>query len=525
MPSSTDAAAGPLFSRRATGLVRELSTFDAFVLCFSAVAIPIGITQAFLFAPQLFPGVNMAWSFAVAAVVALVFGLVYLYYTRIMPQSGGDYVWVSRVLHPAIGFAVGSVSTFTPLQFSALNLAVQTTIFVPAFAAIMGHSNLVMSQTTTMIVAAVATLVIGAVLLSGVRWVARISTALFALVIVGMLIWLFLLLVRSPAHFQSAWNASSQVSYDAVIAKAEAKGFDTSPNLSSTLLGVVFGFQFFVGFQWMAFFAGEVRKASRVARTAILGTWAVTATAFIAGSILVYHYYGYKFLAAAGFLFSEEPETYALPVPPYVSSLVPYLTGSKVLQYVIVASFIAAIAWSSLTFFMVASRNIFAWSFDGIVPEALSKVNKRTHVPVWSVVLVTLLVLLVDYLTIYTEFFGLLVNWVAVICSAVVVVATSLVLLPVIRPRIWERAPADLRQKWFGVYKVQVIGVLAAVSQAAIVVIALTTPTIGGKVTVKSLIYAFAVPAIAFAWYWAMRAYRRSRGVQLENVFAEIPGD
>src|ERR1700730_18877881 len=92
---------GAVYSRNSTGLVRDLNGFDAFNLCFSAVAVPIGITQAFLFAPALFPGINVAWSFVVATVMALFFGLVYLYFTQWMPRAGGDYVWVSRILHPS----------------------------------------------------------------------------------------------------------------------------------------------------------------------------------------------------------------------------------------------------------------------------------------------------------------------------------------------------------------------------------------------------------------------------------------
>ena len=516
---------GPLYSRRATGLVRSLSVFDAFVLCFSAVAVPIGITQAFLFAPQLFPGVNMTWSFVIAAIVALFLGLVYLYYTQIMPQSGGDYVWVSRVLHPAIGFTVGAVSAFTPLQFAAINLAIQTTIFLPAFAYLNGNTDLVVGQTAQMIIVIVGTLVITAIMLLGVRWVARISGVLFVLVMVGMAVWLVLLLFGDPADFRKQIDAGGGMNYQQVIDTAQADGFDTSASLKSTLLGVVFGFQFFIGFQWMAYFAGEVRQAGRTAKYAILGTWGLTAVSFVAASVLVYHVYGYDFLAAAGYLFNNQPDAYNLDTPPYISSLVPYLTSSEPLQYLIIISFLGAIAWSSMTFFLVSSRLIFAWSFDRVVPEALSRVSPRSHAPVWSIVVTGVLLLILGYLTVYTAFWGYLVNWVAVIAAAVVIVATSLALLPVLRPEMWSRAPDSVKARWAGVPKIQVVGVVMAVLATAIVIVVLTTPSIGGGVTVKSLVYAFAIPVIAFAYYWVSREVRRRQGVRLDRAFDEIPSD
>src|ERR1700743_2507378 len=52
-----------LFVRNATGLVRELSAFDAFNLVFSAVLIPVGITQVMGFAPPFWPQANMHGAF------------------------------------------------------------------------------------------------------------------------------------------------------------------------------------------------------------------------------------------------------------------------------------------------------------------------------------------------------------------------------------------------------------------------------------------------------------------------------
>src|SRR2546425_2881510 len=103
---STVTGTTSIFVRNATGLVRELTPFDAFNLVFSAVLIPIGITQVMSFAPQFWPGANMVVSFLIATPLVFCTGLVYLYFTVAMPRSGGDYVWVSRALHPLLGFLV-----------------------------------------------------------------------------------------------------------------------------------------------------------------------------------------------------------------------------------------------------------------------------------------------------------------------------------------------------------------------------------------------------------------------------------
>ena len=55
-----------LFVRNATGLVRELNAFDAFNLVFSAVLIPVGITEVMAFTPTFWPHANMLLSFLLA---------------------------------------------------------------------------------------------------------------------------------------------------------------------------------------------------------------------------------------------------------------------------------------------------------------------------------------------------------------------------------------------------------------------------------------------------------------------------
>src|SRR6266516_2744076 len=130
-----------LFVRNATGLVRELNAFDAFNLVFSAVLIPVGITQVMGFTPQFWPHANMLASFAIATPLVLCFGLVYLYFTQLMPRSGGDYVWVSRTLHPSLGFLVNFSLTFVFLTWVAFNFTFMLSVVGPAASYVAGIHN------------------------------------------------------------------------------------------------------------------------------------------------------------------------------------------------------------------------------------------------------------------------------------------------------------------------------------------------------------------------------------------------
>ena len=123
-----------LFVRNATGLVRELSAFDAFNLVFSAVLIPVGITEVMAFTPTFWPHANMLVSFLLATPLVATCGLVYLYFTIIMPRSGGDYVWVSRTLNPFLGFFTNFSLTFVFLTWIAFNFTYMLSTVLPSVA-------------------------------------------------------------------------------------------------------------------------------------------------------------------------------------------------------------------------------------------------------------------------------------------------------------------------------------------------------------------------------------------------------
>lgn len=98
------------FVREATGLVREISGFRAFVL--NLMFTTAGAMLIFLVIGQgLFPGAYLPVSCLLGLIPALVVAYMYAQFSAAFPRSGGDYVFVGRVLHPSIGFMVNFVMT------------------------------------------------------------------------------------------------------------------------------------------------------------------------------------------------------------------------------------------------------------------------------------------------------------------------------------------------------------------------------------------------------------------------------
>src|SRR5260370_4338035 len=186
--STVSSGSTPMFVRNATGLVRELSAFDAFNLVFSAVLIPVGMTQVLSFAPTFWPHANVLLSFLFSLPLVLCFGLVYLYFTIAMPRSGGDYVWVSRVLGPGVGFLTNLSLTFVFTTWISFNFTTMMTLLLPSLGYVAGFTwN--PDQLTQFLIATVLTALFAGLMLLGTRRVARYMVFSFVIGWVAMAVW------------------------------------------------------------------------------------------------------------------------------------------------------------------------------------------------------------------------------------------------------------------------------------------------------------------------------------------------
>ena len=111
--------AGEVFSRKASGLTRVVSPSTALAYSFVAP----NITQAsfyLLWSVTLYPGANMP--IAILFMVTLIpFAAIYTYFSSAMPRSGGEYIYISRVLWPFMGFIASWTLTIVGLNWQGNN--------------------------------------------------------------------------------------------------------------------------------------------------------------------------------------------------------------------------------------------------------------------------------------------------------------------------------------------------------------------------------------------------------------------
>lgn len=96
-----------LFVRQASGLVREVSTLKATFFNIAALSGNV-VLLAIIFLPLYGGAAIVGFSpiglaHIIAGISLIVMALIFVILVSVMPRSGGDYVFTSRVMHPFLG--------------------------------------------------------------------------------------------------------------------------------------------------------------------------------------------------------------------------------------------------------------------------------------------------------------------------------------------------------------------------------------------------------------------------------------
>jgi len=391
----------PVFVREATGLVREVSSFSVFTYGTTVMGYQFTLYYILSLAPLV--GGNLAFGFLIMAVAMLSNILVYYAFTVIMPRSGGDYVFVSRFLHPSVGF-VGNISySVFLLLFTAISgVTIETVTLAPLFGylGVVYNSSALINLATTIttplwifIIGLIYILVPSYFAIRSMKFYLRAQNWTFLLTLIGALAIIAILAPMSQPTFAADFNAfatqymgKSADYYQSVINSAGTSGW-TLPSTSSLWGGVLFYPIIVVGGLYGIFgaqIAGEIRRPQR---SYLLGTIAGGAFYLIFMAITILLYYnamGFNFLSAIDFLLYNNPSQVPLPAIPYGDLLVAIASNPAAATLIVVTGFIGGIIYVPSSYLFM-SRGLFAYSFDRILPEWFAKVSDRTHGPVNAV--------------------------------------------------------------------------------------------------------------------------------------------
>lgn len=528
------------YARKATGLVREVSPFSTFVFNMAGQPTAVFLAISVFFLLGAFPGGSIWLGLAMALVVAIVICVCYGLFTSAIPRSGGDYVLVSRVTHPAIGL----VSSFFWTAGVILSIAFIALSFVtvglgPSLTAVglVSSSNSLVDAGNTLATSenwqfAIGTLLIlvsAALLAGGWRWTTRIMNGFWLLMMLGLGTVFIVLLFKSQDGFIHSFNqfagsiTGEPDTYKTVIDNAHKEGIDTSPAFSMNNTWPTWAAICSLSiFSWLSIYiSGEVRRAKDTTQMKVmsLATLVHIGIAAVLG-LLFFSRFGHDFFYAINAL--SESESYPFAAPPFYTFLTSIAGGSTVLAWWLLVTFAASFPLLMIPNLTIPVRTLFAWALDGIIPARFAQVSPRTHAPNYAIGLTVILSIIVLRWAVTNgeDFFSVLVEAFSLQLVTMILIGVAAVLLPYRRPEVW-RASATT-QRFLGIPIVALAGGLTAVLLAAIFYIYLRYPDLGIDKGQFFRHCAYILGAALLTFFIA-RAARLRQGVDVDKLAAEIP--
>ncbi len=364
-------------------------------------------------------GSAIVLSYIIAAIPAFLMALCYAVLSSALPSSGGEYVFISKIIDPFIGFISTWARWFAMIATIAA-MAVGDIILINNFFDIIGMHTITNFITENIqIIAILLVILFFLINYLGVKVYGRVQTTMFVLLMLGIsLLVIFGLQNVSLSNLEYSFH------------------FDTeSIAMASSLI-----FFSYIGFAAIANAGDEVKEPEKILPKGITISMFAIATAYIAVAIVTYGSMSPSFYDSYNFSSGSVPELMAHFLP------------AAIAVYVAFAGSIAII--SDINPMMLAtSRLSFAWARDKIVPEKMAELN-RFGVPKWSLVVNAIVAIIIIVFAKVFMNVVMMINMAVLLIYIAISIAT--LILPYKHPEIFSKA----KYKFAGIWAVALAGML-----------------------------------------------------------------
>lgn len=533
MSSGEASKKSDLYLRRASGLIRAAGPWSGLAFNVIWTGNAVGIIAAFILNAYMFvsPGQNIVLLIVLATLLSVLNAATYMFFSMAMPRSGGDYHFISRTLHPALGF-MSSVnwalwlplvlgfagSVFVPI---ALNSVMKPWGVATNNPGIIQLADSLSGKDSVFLIGAILIIVFTVITVLGTRVYFAVQNASFVLMILAVLITVAAFLMMTPASYAVAIDkALGAGTYSSTVQKFQT-GFPSieRPASVAILSGIVLWAGINTWAMGSSLMAGEIKEERKV-RTwmiaNILGTL-VTGGLMALTAYLFLNSVGEKFIYAMSYL-SGSPD-YNLVFPPYYSSFIPIAFPNIIIFVIFAVGFFLG----GIFFFpqnqILASRVMLAWSFDRLMPRQLGHVDKRFHAPLVATAICGIISLISLWVYVYTTYLGFFSQLFAVAFSFLVTSIAAIV-FPFRRKEMFESSSANI--KIGGMPVMSLIGLANTIFMLVFIYQNWTDSALGSN-SPQSLTLILSILVISFVLYWIIRAIRKRQGIDIDALYREIP--
>jgi APA family basic amino acid/polyamine antiporter len=534
----SEGASEGLFTRQASGLVRELGIPAAVGISLASVAVVntfinfnaglTSFTKAEFYLPLLF-----------AAFIWFVAMFAYRHLLEAVPRAGGEYVFLSRIVSPVAGSIAGLgiavvftyvlsanahfAATFTPFMLTALGAAFHSH-------AIANAANHVTSN------GAIAGISVGVMVLCAVLSVfslKRVAQIILALIVVQLVAFLLLALLLADHSHSSFVNAVASSSghpgaYQSLIAAGSKNGVAYGAAFAAMVGIIPFMVLNYNGVLYSYYVGGELRRPGRTYLTAssiAIGTLVIV---WVGVWALLRHTAGLHFMQAQANLSANHSDVYGgitnLNAQAGGLNYGVILSGDPITKIFFAVAVPVAEVAVNLAFIAVTTRVLFAQAFDRLLPVKVAQISERNHAPMIAIGIVLVGSIAFAILQVYvtlTNIVALESLFFALILLAGGVAATF---LPIRRPDLVKKAGATDVARLGGVPTITWIGLATTALASFTIIEVIIHSDVYGKFNAQSIATLLVVLLAGPAIYLMARTIRKRRNsLDLSMAMRELP--
>jgi len=539
---ATAAAKPEVFTRKSSGLVRVMSPYSAFV--YNILTMGLIFPWTYLWAPGALPGGRLVWGILLAMIFEIPIALSYVWLSTALPRSGGDYVFQSRVFGGGIGFSV-VMSGFviwilqwvalsgwllSYLGFASLFLGLGGTMGNPALTSIGVWFT---TPWAIIIVSVLNALLAMLLLVSGFKNYVKFQYVMWYATLLSFGLMLYLFFTATPEVFAQKLDAFVVASggapnfYETALAAAKAANIDLNPpfSLLATILVAPIAW---TSLQWATYSAqqnGEIKGARSFQNQLVIIIGSLIATGILLAILAAAfeHAIGTDFLYVAGAGYwagLEEGKFNGVFLWPNIVANA--LAGNPIIVVIIALGYILNAFQIVNNCYIGMTRVMVAMSLDRLLPEWVSRVSDRLHTPVnahLAYFLASIPVILVYNL--WGQWTALTLG-VTFACGYVfVITALAGALMPYRAKALYDASPGAA-YKLGNIPLVTIFGLIGAVVGGVMVLMFMFYSALG-LTSVLAYQVVFGVLGVSIIWYFLAKMVQRSRGINVEYAFKEIP--
>jgi amino acid transporter len=482
---------------------------------------------------------------SLAVVALLPIALIYVFMSLSMPRSGGEYIYVSRILNPLLGFIACWTLTIVGINWSGLlsqwavnwglgnlflaeGLATKNATLISwgkylsittpehrwviwlIATAILGSAFLVMAMGTKAVMRAMWVVLV-------TQWVMLISFILIALFAGGQ--------AHTIAGFEKVQGIKWTEVTHAVNTVSGGAGLPMFAVAATMWAGLVWVNLSTLGSTYAANISGEIKKVNVAMPLSQIGAMVLFLVYWLIFTTVANHGLGDTTIRSLSYIDTQGQATTMLNTLPTISYMVVWMTQNWFLVAIAGPLGFLVATWGGILGLSFAPvRNLFAFSFDGLLPGWVNKVS-RNGSPNRAVLLAFLIAWVIMTVSIFTAWWSFITYTVTIWMVGWVILGIAAMVFPWRRKDIFEKSPALVQSRIAGIPWITILGLLgtivAAVSIYATFLVG-TTPTFNKTNLLWTSAVFIAAPIVI---YFIAVFLQKRKGVEMSKRFKTIPSD